>query len=181
MSRPLAQTLLQFRTFQMTGWSKQFMYGLNHMDARMVTAWSLSSLTAGLVYISRTALTSAGRSDRQEYLERRLTVESIASASLQNGSWFTLMAPAIDTALWMAGQPGVFGARSTEQPTDIFLGNPTVGWFNELSTVPAALAELAQGKGTQADARRLLSILYLQNNLLVSNLYSTMVSGLRER
>lgn len=181
MSAPVAQTILQFRTFQMAGWAKQTMYGFNHRDGRTVAGWTTSMFTAAMVFIARSQLTSVGRSDREEWLEKRLTVEKIGLAGIQNGSWATLIPPAIDTVLTRFGQEGLFNSRTTDQPSDIWGGNPTVSFIDEVSRLPALAGKFAQGEATQADARKALSLVYLQNNLLVATLFSKLISGLPTR
>ncbi|WEK04136.1 MAG: hypothetical protein P0Y65_18435 [Candidatus Devosia phytovorans] len=181
MSAPVAQTILQFRTFQMAGWAKQTMYGLNHLDGRMLAGWTTSMFTAAMVFVARSQLTSVGRSDREEWLEKRLTVDRIAFAGIQNGSWATLIPPAIDTVLTRFGQEGLFNTRTTDQPSDIWGGNPTVSFIDEFSRLPALAGKFAQGEATQADARKALSLVYFQNNLLVATLFSKLISGLPVR
>jgi hypothetical protein len=181
MSHPVAQTLLQFRTFQMAGWAKQTMYGLNHLDHKTVAGWTTSSFTAGLVFIARTHLASVGRSDREKYLQERLSVEKIAAAGVQNGSWATLIPMGIDTGRTAFGQEGWFNTRTSDQASDIWGGSPTIGFLNDVHKLPGTLTDLVTGNGSQADARKAFSLVYLQNNLLISNLFSALISPLDER
>lgn len=170
MSAPLAQTILQFRTFQMAGWAKQTMYGLNHMDGRMAAGWLTSMFVASMTFMARAQLTSIGRSDREDWLGERLTVDRIAFAGVQGSSWATLVPPMIDTGLTRFGMPGVFNSRTSDQPSDIWGGNPTVSFLDDASRLPMLAAKLATGQGTQADARKLFSLMYLQNNLVIREL-----------
>jgi hypothetical protein len=181
MSHPVAQTLLQFRTFQMAGWAKQTMYGLNHFDAKTVAGWTTSTFTAALVYIARSQLSSVGRSDREKWLEDRLSIEKIAAAGVQNGNWATLLPVGIDTALTSFGRDGWFNARSSDQAASIWGGSPTIGFLNEIAALPETVVDFAQGEGSQAKARKAFSLLYFQNNLLIANLFSTLISPLPER
>lgn len=182
MSAPLAQSILQFRTFQMAGWAKQTMYGLNHMDGRMVAGWTTSSFLAAMVFIARSHLSSLGRSDREEWLKERLTTEKIAAAGIQNGSWATLIPTAIDTGLWSArSDVRLFNTRSSEQGSDIWGGSPTIDLLDTIGTLPGTLWSAANGDLSQAEARKAFSMMYLQNNLLVANLFGGLISGLPER
>lgn len=182
MSHPVAQTILQFRTFQMAGWAKQTMYGLNHMDGRMVAGWATSSFLAAMVFIARTQLASVGRSDREEWLKERLSIEKIAAAGVQNGSWATLVPTAIDTGLWsLQSEHRLFNTRTSDQGSDILMGSPTVGFLNDAAQLPGMAWNAANGEFSQADARKAFSLMYLQNNLVVSNLFSSLISGLPER
>ncbi|MBN9347590.1 MAG: hypothetical protein J0I48_15570, partial [Devosia sp.] len=58
MSSPMMRTVLQFRSFMLAAWSKQFLQGLNHMDSTTLVQWGTSVFVAGLAYTARTHLNS---------------------------------------------------------------------------------------------------------------------------
>ena len=138
----------------------------------------MSTFTAAMVYMARAQLQSVGRRDREEYLEERLAVHKIAFAGIQNGSWATLVPMGIDTGRTAFGQDGWFNTRSSDQASDIWGGSPTIGFLNDAAKLPETFVDFVNGDATQADARKAFSLVYLQNNLIIANLFSTLVSPL---
>ncbi len=192
MSRPAAKTLLQFRSFMLAGWSKQFIAGMNFRDFTTFSAFSSTTFLAGTTYMVREYLNSVGRADQKEHLAERLSLQRIAAAGLQNSSWFTLLAPGIDTAWGWALAPAIerateldvpsslFDARTTQQASDAVLGNPTVGLVDAVKSVPGALINAATGNFTQSDAQKLRTILAFQNLMGITQINTLMVRGLPE-
>ncbi|KKC34846.1 phage tail tip lysozyme [Devosia psychrophila] len=191
MSRPTAKTLLQFRSFMLAAWSKQFINGLNMWDFKTFTTFSSTMFLAGSTYVVREYLNSVGRADQKEHLAERLSMQRIAAAGLQNSSWFTILAPGIDTAWSMVAAPvataagmnapsSLFDARTTQQASDAFLGNPTVGLYNAVRAVPEALINAATGNGDGNDARKIKTIFAFQNLMGITQINNLLVSGFHE-
>lgn len=178
MAAPLARTVFQFRSFILAAWSKQFINGLNFRDFTTFTTFAGTMFMASLGYIGRTHLNAVGRSDRDEWLEKRLAPDRIAAAALQNSSWFSLLAPGADLAWGAFMDEPLFDARSTLLASDPLLGNPTVDLANSLHKAPGALARGMGGSLTREDTDAIKRILPFQNLMGITQLYSTMVSDL---
>mgnify|MGYP002619618960 FL=1 len=181
MSHPVARTLLQFRSFILAAWAKQFINGLNFRDFTTFTAFTTSVFLASLNYIARTHLNATGRSDRDEILEKRLTPERIALAGLQNSSWFSILAPATDLATISFLEEPLFDARTTMLASDPLWGNPTMDLIDSFSKATGAISTGAfTGEFSQADARDVARTLPFQNLIGITQLFSIMVSDLPE-
>lgn len=132
-SNRLWKVLFQFRTFMLGAWTKQTLTSLHLRDREAVSAFMLTNFLAGLVYVAKTNLQAVGRSDREEFMERRLAPESVALAAFQNGGASSLIPLMMDSALAMAGQAPVFNFRNTGLPSNALFGNPTMSLLDDAS------------------------------------------------
>lgn len=178
MSRPTARTLLQFRTFMISAWAKQFLHGLNHLDFKTFASFTTTAFVGAMTYIMRTYANSVGRSDGAEWRDKQLSISRIVASGLQNSSWFTLIAPFADTAWTSLGNESVFTGRNTQQKTDLVLGNPTVSLINQVLKAPKSAIDLARGNGNKADANAIKQMLIMQNTMGITQLFNLMVGGL---
>ncbi|MDH1269630.1 hypothetical protein N5C81_18595 [Rhizobium pusense] len=183
MSHPLARTFLQFRSFVLAAYTKQTLQGFNFRDVTTATAFITTSFAASMSYMMRTYANSVGRSDREEYLEKRLSLASIAAAGVQNGSWATLMPVAVDTVAARFREKGnpLFDARSTAMGADAIFGNPSADLAQSgLDALGVAGKQLHGKRFSQQDARVLARVLPFQNLNGVAQLLSTFISPLPE-
>jgi Phage tail lysozyme len=183
MSHPLARTFLQFRSFMLASYTKQTLQGLNFRDTAAANAFIGTTVAAGLVYIAKTHLNSIGRSDRKEFLEKRLSLDRIAAAGVQNSSWASILPMMADSFIAPFRKDGpIFDARNTQLKSDALWGNPTAdlgdGIFQALETIGETA--IRGKKFSQADARNLLRILPFQNLNGIAQLTSGMISPLPE-
>lgn len=179
MSKPTAKTLLQFRSFMLASWSKQFMNGLNHLDFTTFASFATTAFLGSMTYTLREYLNSIGRPDQQEYLAERLSPQRLVTSGLQNSSWMGIMAPIADTA-WTrtTGLDPLFDGRNTQQSSDAFLGNPSVGLIDSLLNVPGAIRNGITGEFSEADARKLKTIMAFQNAMGVVQLFNLTAGNL---
>ena len=82
---------------------------------------------AGTIYIAQTHVQSLGKSkdEREDFLEKRLTPESIGKAAFQRSTYATLLPSLIDTGAFFTGQDPMFNYRTTGLDTNLVTGNPT--------------------------------------------------------
>ena len=123
----LGKTMLQFRNFVITAYSKQLLHGLHMWDFTAFASAMSSVFFAGLIYVAQTQVQSIGKSkdEREDFLEKRLTPESIGKAAFQRSTFSTLLPSFIDTGLFIGGQDPYFNYRTTGLDTNIITGNPT--------------------------------------------------------
>lgn len=135
-----------------------------------------------MVYIARTHLNAIGRSDRQEYLERRLSLGQIALAGVQNSSWASIMPMAVDSMAGLVFGEPVFDARNTQLASNVLWGNPTMDLGDGVSQALETLGDVSfRGKRlSQADARNMLRIMPFQNLNGIAQLTSMFISPLPE-
>jgi len=182
MSNPLARTFLQFRSFMLASYTKQMLQGLNFRDTATAQAFIGTTVAASMVYIAKTHLNSIGRSDRKEFLEKRLSLGRIAAAGIQNSSWASIMPMAVDSMVTLVGGRPFFDARNTQLASNALWGNPTADLGDGISQAMEIIGETVfNGKRfSQADARNLLRILPFQNLNGITQLTSMMISPLPE-
>ncbi|QDB99517.1 hypothetical protein [Mesorhizobium sp. 8] len=184
ISSPLGKVMIQFRTFVLAAYEKQTLRSLHMRDGRELAVVLSSMVTAALVYAVQENLKAIGRSDRDEYLERRLSWGNLALAGFARTGHSSLLPMAWDTGpstiLW--GEP-TFDFRTTGQPMQGVTGNPTVGFANDVIGAMSSVARPAiEGRSmSQEEARAVQRLAPFQNFLPLSALFNSLISGLPER
>ncbi|CAB4139558.1 hypothetical protein UFOVP347_37 [uncultured Caudovirales phage] len=178
MSSPLAKTILQFRTFMVGAWTKQLLHNIHMRDFNTFAAFTGAMFAAGVAYTAQTHLQSIGRSDREKFLDERLSVEKLAAASFSRAGFASMIPMGMDTLARAGGFDPMFDFRTTGQASDVFFGNPTVGLMNDALAIPRGLSEAARGDFGQQDARGMVRALPFQNFLPFTSLYNTLISDL---
>ncbi len=179
MSHPLARTVLQFRSFLLASWSKQFLQGLNYRDMEAFTSFTGTVFAGGLVYTAQTHLNAIGRDDREEWLEKRLEPKRLITSAFQRSSWFSLLAPGIDAVHFALSGENLFDGRTTGLSTGFF-GNPTVDLLD--TVLGGALGEIVDaGDGiSQQGAGSIKRALPVHNLMGITQMFNLMVSDLPE-
>ena len=88
----------------------------------------------------------------------------------------------VDTGMLLAGQNPLFDGRSSAQPSDLFLGNPTTGLLNDFTKGVRGIASgTVNGEGvSQADVRTLTRVAPFGNWIPWTATLNGMVSGMPE-
>jgi hypothetical protein len=184
MSNPIAQTILQFRTFIMGAHTKALLHNIHMRDFQAFATFVTSSMVGGLGYMAYTYSNAQGRSDKQRYLQERLTWENVAKASFERSSWAALMPTAIDTAAMPFTDP-IFDFRTTGQSTDILFGNPSSDLLDSVGQGIGALTKpMIEGRApAQSEIQSGLRMLPFQNLHGVTQMINLLLgeSGLPER
>ena len=177
MSHPLARTFLQFRTFILAAWSKQFLQGLNYRDAEAFTAFAGTVFAGGMVYTAQTYLNAIGREDRDEWLEKRLEPKRLVTSAFQRSSWFSLLAPGIDLVSFATTRDTVFDGRTTGLQG--VWGNPTADLGDKSMEALGTLSATLQGdEMSKQGAYAMRSILPFQNLIGITHMFNLMVADL---
>ncbi|MCG6110893.1 MAG: hypothetical protein MEQ74_01725 [Paracoccus sp.] len=79
----LWKSVFQFRSFMLASYSKQLLSGIHHRDSETLSAFSTSMFFTTLFYAGQTVVNAQGRADKEEFLEKRVSPESLAKASFQ--------------------------------------------------------------------------------------------------
>lgn len=181
MSNPLARTFLQFRSFMLASYTKQTLQGINFRDTTTAMAFIGTTFAASLAYTARTYLASVGRSDREEFLKNRLSVERLATAGIQNSSWASIMPMMVDTGLGLLGQDQLFDGRNSGLASNLWLGNPTSDLADSIPKATRVISKVTRGGSlSQADARTVARILPFQNLNGITQLLSMAIHPLPE-
>jgi hypothetical protein len=163
MQHPLSKTILQFRTFAVTAWTKATLRGLNHRDTAAAVGFMASSFIGAMVYMGQTGLNLIGDPEANEKWEERTTWGKLGMAAFQRTSESSLIPMAVDTFAEFAVNDPVFDFRSTGLASDGLFGNPTIDLFNAASGATSGLLSAAFGDDYSApDYRNAVKVLPFQ-------------------
>lgn len=132
MSDPVAQTFFQFRNFTFTAWQNSTLYNAHIRDPQAMASMLWSMGWAAAVRGAQVKLIASLMPNGREYEEKYGSMDALARAGFQRSGFASVLPMMMDTALLMAGQKGMFDARNTDQPSDVF-GTPSVSFYNTLS------------------------------------------------
>ena len=129
----LGKTMLQFRNFVITAYSKQLLHGLHMRDFTAFASAMTSTFIAGLVYVAQTHIQAIGKSpeEKQDFLNERLSLLSVGKAAFQRSTYSTLMPTFIDTFRAAGGSEPLFNYRSSGLEINLVTGNPTYRLFEK--------------------------------------------------
>lgn len=129
------------------------------------------------------SIIASARSDGEEYKEKYLTPWELGKAGFQRAGWSSIIPMTVDTGLGMAGQPGMFNARTTGQTSDLLFGNPTMSFMDNLSKgLGGTINSLADGRSpSQAEIRQLVGLAPFSNLLPITAGLSYLIQDLPER
>jgi hypothetical protein len=185
-----AKTIIQFRTFTLGSYTKQLMNKLYVLaetrgkDYHTYANFMASMLGASQFFAVQTYLNSFGREDREEFLEKNLSLENLAKVGFLRSSWSSLLPGAIDTALYpfTDNLPFTYG-RSTELASNFINGIPSVNLFNTVVDTTRNVKNLvfdSEYQPSKRDISKFTSLIALQNALIIKNINNMIVDDLGE-
>ena len=176
----LGKTMLQFRNFVITAYSKQLLHGLHMWDFTAFSSAMTSTFLAGLVYTAQTHIQAIGKSpqEKKEFLEKRLSVGSIGKASFQRSTYSTLLPTFADTFRDPFGAEPLFNYRSSGLEVNVITGNPsyrliTKGWGAISDIGTAAVND--EFDFSKQSLYKLKAIAPFQNMLGITNILQYMI------
>ena len=176
----LGKTMLQFRNFVITAYSKQLLHGLHMRDFTAFSSAMTSTFLAGLVYVAQTHIQAIGKSpqEKKEFLEKRLSVGSIGKASFQRSTYSTLLPTFADTFRDPFGAEPLFNYRSSGLEVNVITGNPsyrliTKGW-GAISDIGTSIAD-DEFDFSKQSLYKLKAIAPFQNMLGITNILQYMI------
>lgn len=184
MSHPIAKTILQFRTYNLVAWDNQLQYNLHMRDPAALSYLAINVAFGALIYAVQTQLSSLGRSDRDEYLEKRLSWDKLAAAGFSRASFSSIIPALFDTGALFFGIQPMFDFRSSGQAQNLWFGNPNTGFIFE--DAPKAIrgllnATIGEDEFTQQDLRSMSRTVPLGNWIPVQILLSILSQGVPEK
>ena len=176
----LGKTMLQFRNFVITAYSKQLLHGLHMWDFTAFSSAITSTFLAGLVYTAQTHIQAIGKSpqEKKEFLEKRLSVGSIGKASFQRSTYSTLLPTFADTLRDPFGAEPLFNYRSSGLEINVITGNPsyrliTKGW-GAITDIGTSIAD-DEFDFSKQSLYKLKAIAPFQNMLGITNILQYMI------
>ncbi len=182
MGHPVAQTLMQFRTFMAAAYVKQTLKTLHMRDPEAFISASMAMFIGAMVYEVQTREQALGRSDSEKFLRERLTWDKIASAGFAKAGVSSILPMLVDTGLPALGYKPQFSySRTTGQTSDLLFGNPGTGLVNDVATAAGALRGVAHSNPSQEEMRAIMKLLPFGNAFGFMQAHNWAISGLSER
>ena len=178
MTSTMGQILTQFRSFMLVSWAKQFLHNIKANDFRGYSAMAGSVAFASLGYMAQVQANAQFREDKEEYLEKMLSLEAIGKASFQRSSWASLFPSLVDTGGAFFTDDPVFAYRSTQLDTNLISGIPTVQLISKgLGTAQAVSRSLLNPdlQFSQGQQRALNTLVPFQNAIGIKNALNKLV------
>ena len=184
MGHTLGKMFLQFRTFAINSWAKQFLHNVHMRDIRAFQKMAMSMVSAGTAYTLQQHLRAQGRENEQEFREQMLSDEAIAKAAFERSAWASLMPAAIDTATTAPGDDDpVFGYRASGLASSL-AGSPMLDFADSVmqgSGGPIHAATRSDYDWSQEDAGALMQLLPYQNVMGIEQAMNAINAGLPRR
>lgn len=182
LGHTLGKLFFQFRGFMLGAWTKNTLHNIHMRDWESMSM-ILATMTFGsLAYVAQTHLQSIGRSDREEWLEKRLSPQKLAASAFQRAGFYSVFPAVADNMAWLAGFDPLFDSRVTGQPSQGLTSFPALGMLDNAMNSVRGVAGMAHGNPfSQRDARAIFATLPFQNTLPMLWLANTAIRGLPER
>ncbi|NPU64595.1 transglycosylase SLT domain-containing protein [Bradyrhizobium sp. 83012] len=183
MSEPLAQALLQFRGFTVNGWAKNTLYNLHQRDMYSVMNVAYGMMTGAMIYALREQISAQGRSDKEAYLEKKLSYDQVLKGAFQLMGSSSIIPMVIDTPIMMTGYKGVFDARSSGQAASLLFGSPVWTLGADLQGALSGIVQpITQGYDrSQQEYRNIAKVLPLGNTVPAMIGLSNLISSAPEK
>lgn len=182
MTTEWGKSLIQLRSYHIAAYEKQLLHGLYTKDRQVFMNWSLTSLMGTAAYIARESVSSVGRSDRKEYLDKAFAPDMLAKAAIARSGYLSLFPMGVDAVGRYTGAytPQFSGTRSTGLESDPIFGSPTVDAISKARFLPKALIDgmRTDRKFSQEDMKTIRAFTPWQNALGLKNALDAIQSNL---
>lgn len=182
LGHTIGKLLFQFRGFMLGAWTKNTLHNIHMRDWESMSM-ILATMTFGtLSYVAQTHLQSFGRSDRDKFLDYRLSQQKIAAAAFQRAGFYSLFPAVVDNMGYLAGFDPLFDTRVTGQPSQGLTSFPALGIIdNAMNSVRGVTGTASGDPFSQKDARAMFGTLPFGNTLPMLWFSNSIVRGLPER
>lgn len=180
MTTEMGKTIMQFRSFMLASYSKQLLSGIHHRDWETFSAFATSMMFGSLFYAGQMVVNAQGRGDKEDFLENRLSPESLAKAAFQRAGFSSIIPMGVDTVAGITQFGPVFDFRSSDLASAAW-GNPTWDLLQSFQRgVQGIVAPIVNDdyEFSQQDYRAITSTLMFQNAFVVRNALGALGSDL---
>ena len=183
MSDPMWGTVFHLRSFTLTAWENQFLYNIHMGDPAALLTFSYGVAWNAVVRALQLQLLSSTRSDAASFREKNMTTWELGKAGFQRAGFSSILPMLADTGLMMAGQPGMFNARTSAQASDAVFGNPTISMFDQAGKGIGGLADsfIHNRPMSQPEMRQLMGLFPGMNIPPVATGLSYMIRNMPEK
>jgi hypothetical protein len=131
----------------------------------------------------QTQLQALGRSDADQFLEKKFAPGAFGAAVFQRAGFSSLLPMIIDSAAVFTPAGPVFDARPSGQSTDFIFGNPFFSLVNDVQkTTRTIMNRTWDGKEmSQPELRQMARTMFLQNTMPIIQGYSLLISDQPEK
>jgi hypothetical protein len=182
LGHTLGKLFFQFRGFMLGAWTKNTLHNIHMRDWESMSM-ILATMTFGaLSYAAQTHLQAIGRSDRDKFLQYRLSSQKLAASAFQRAGFYSVFPAMADNMAYLAGFDPLFDSRVTGQPSQGLTSFPALGMLDNAMNSVRGIAGTAHGDPfSQKDARAIFGTLPFQNTLPMLWFANAAVRGLPER
>jgi hypothetical protein len=141
-SNPVAQTFLQFRTFSFASYPKATQWNLKHRDQQAAMVFVGDVAFGAATFALMAHARSLTRDDRDEYLEKNLSMTNLAAMGFARAGVASLAPILIDSALaFTPSGPMFMGSRASGTASDAWGGSAPVDLWNGIAGGSAAFMD----------------------------------------
>ena len=187
MSKDLAKTIFQFRSFMLGAWSKQTLSGLHHRDWEAASAFLTTMFFGGLFYAGQTYVNSIGRDDRQDYLNDRLSPDKLGLAAFQRSGFSSILPVGLDMGTTAVGLDPIFDFRTSGlksggvKASELILSNPTGDLIDGAARATSGIVQGLFNEDytfSEQDAKAVTKLFLLQNAFAIRNVLAAVNGSL---
>lgn len=179
MSNPMAQTIFQFKTFSINGYANHTLYALNHADAQTAIGLTTEAGLGAALYALQQQVNSFGRSDRDKFLQDKLSVQNLVAGGFQRMGTTSILPMIYDSVVPHAtNTKPVFNTRSSGNSSSVALGAPLMGAFDNATTgIGGLVSSMYSGRTlSQPEIRALLQNVPLANWAAISPAINALIA-----
>lgn len=180
MSHPAVKIIMQFKSFMLAAYGKQLLNNVKHRDRTAMMA-SLGGLAFGcLSYMAYVGATAPGREDKQQYLDKMLSLQAITTGAIQRAGWSSVLPGIIDTPSSFGVYDPLFNTRGTGLDSNWITGSATYDLFvNGFGGFGKETVEaIRDGEFTRNTAKSIVNLTPFQNALGLRNTYNLLYGEL---
>lgn len=188
MGTTAGQMIFQFRSFILNAYSKSMLWGLHTRNTEMAMSLMWGTLMGSAVYAGRLYVNSMGREDREEYLDKHLSLGNVVANGISRTAQASILPGLIDSTVSPLFGGQIFsesrttGLAAGTGPFTDALGNPSLDLMNKLGNIPKTIGTDIVGDHDQnaAAIRRSLGMLPWQNAMGVQQVLNVLAEGIAD-
>jgi hypothetical protein len=182
MSHPVGKVFMQFRQFMAASYVKQSLKALHMRDAEAGINIALGMSVAAMTYTAQQKVAAIGRSDADDFLEKKLSTGKIIAAGIGRVGVASIFPMLVSSGQKAVGMDDFFGSiRASGSASDLWDGNTIKGLYNDASSAIKSGVDLATGNGSQEGLRAIQRITPFGNAIGPIQAWSELISDLPER
>ena len=170
MTNPSARMLVQFRTFALQAWEKQFLRGIQVRDARAFLGFALTGAFGAMAYMGQQYVGALTDKEKAKKLKKNLSAKNIALQGFARSGASSILPSMIDFTLGQFKQDPLFDSRYSGLSSRGLMSNPSFELLDSGAQFAKGLGGLVTGKPmTRSEFKAGTRLIPLQGVLGVRN------------